>query len=127
MGSPRALASLIAALLVVSVASAQPNKPTDVQVKKAGDLVKGAIAKSQAGDHSAAIDLYLNAYQLVPLAVLLSNIGSEYQQVNKPVEALKYFCKYLDAEPTGTNATYAIAQAKSLQIQLTGSVDEKTL
>jgi tetratricopeptide (TPR) repeat protein len=129
MGSPRALASLVASVLVLvpAITGAQPAKPSDTNLKKAGELVRAAISKSQAGDHSGAIELYLNAYLIVPNAALLSNIGSEYQQSNKPVEALKYFCKYLDAEPTGANAPYANAQAKTLQIQLNGSVDEKNV
>ena len=57
-----------------------------------------AIAKSQANEHQGAIDLYLQAYAIVPLPVLLSNIGAEYQLITKPVEALKYFCKYLEAD-----------------------------
>jgi len=85
---------------------------------QAQELVKKAIAKSQASDHLAAIELYLDAYKLVPLAQLLSNIGTEYQAAGKPVEALKYFCKYLDAEPSGSLASYATAQAKVLHDQL---------
>ena len=133
MGSPRALASLVASALVLHLSVVTPRiaiaepKSTDANLKKAGDLVRGAITKSQAGDHQAAIDLYLNAFLLVPNPALLSNIGSEFQQSNKPVEALKYFCKYLDADPNGPNAPYANAQAKALQIQLSGSADEETV
>ena len=119
MGSFRLAASII--LAASTVALAQPNP----KVQTAGELVKQAIAKSQSGDHQAAIELYLAAYNLVPQPILLSNIGSEYQQSNKPVESLKYFCKYLDADPTGTNSTYATAQAKVLQIQLGNEVNDK--
>jgi hypothetical protein len=104
-------------LLVSGVALAQP-PPTDAQKQQAGDLVKKAIAKSQAGDHESAIKLYLDAYAIVPNPILLSNVGSEYQQVKKPVEALKYFCMYLEKDPTGTNASYVTAQAKTLQATL---------
>jgi hypothetical protein len=55
---------------------------------------------------------------IVPNPILLSNVGAEYQQAQKAVEALKYFCMYLEKDPTGTNATYATAQAKVLQTQL---------
>lgn len=113
-----------ALLLVATAASAQP-QPTPAQKQQASNLVKQAIAKSQAGDHGTAIELYLQAYALIPQPLLLSNIGSEYQQENKPVEALKYFCKYLDADPTGSNVSYATAQAKTLQLQLGNKVDDK--
>jgi len=124
MGSLRVLALALA--LLPTVASAQqPKTPTPQQVQQAGDLVKKAIAKSQAGEHLLAIELYQQAYNIAPAPILLSNIGSEYQQISKPADALKYFCKYLEADPTGSNATYASAQAKSLQIQLGNQVDDK--
>ena len=125
MGSLRVVAAGLALALVPAVAAAQPNKPTPQQMQQAGDLVKKAIAKSQAGDHAQAIDLYNQAYLIAPAPILLSNIGSEYQQLQKPVEALKYFCKYIEADAAGSNASYASAQAKSLQIQLGNEVDDK--
>jgi hypothetical protein len=114
MGLPRVVLACV--LAVPMVAAAQPS---DKNKQQAQDLVKKAIAKSQSGDHLAAIDLYLDAYRLVPMAQLLSNIGTEYQSAQKPVEALRYFCKYIDAEPTGALSSYANAQAKVLQMQLT--------
>ncbi|HEV7557067.1 MAG TPA: tetratricopeptide repeat protein [Kofleriaceae bacterium] len=112
MGLRRVVLACVIAMPLVAVAQPKGDKG------QAQDLVKKAIAKSQAGDHLGAIDLYLDAYRLAPLAQLLSNIGTEYKQANKPVEALKYFCKYLDIEPTGQLATYATSEAKVLQVQL---------
>src|SRR6187551_2358328 len=106
MGSIRAIALVL--LLVPALAAAQP-PPTPAQKQAASERVKKAIAKSQAGDHETAVDLYLEAYTIIPQPLLLSNVGSEYQQMKKPVEALKYFCKYLEADPTGNNVTYATA------------------
>jgi hypothetical protein len=116
MGNSRVLvvALLLAALPAVAFAQSAKDK------QKAGEKVKQAIAKSQAGDHDAAIELYLDAYKIIPQPLLLSNIGSEYQASDKPVEALSYFCKYLDADPQGNNAGYATAQAKVLYIKLGG-------
>ncbi len=101
---------------------AQPKPPTAAEKQQAGDLVKQAIAKSQDKDHLAAIELYLKAYAVVPLPTLLSNIGTEYQQTAKPVEALKYFCLYLEKDPAGALVTYATSQARVLQIQLGNNV-----
>lgn len=106
------------AALCLLVAPALADGPTDAQKQQAGALVKKAIAKSQAGDHAAAIELYREAYDIVPNALLLSNIGSEYKLDGKPVEALKYFCMYLEKDATGTNASYATAQATELTEQL---------
>src|SRR5512142_364258 len=120
MGSCRAIALLL--VLVPGVAFAQSAKDK----QKAGELVKQAIAKSQAGDHEGSVELYLKAYDIIPQPLLLSNAGSEYQQMDKPVEALKYFCKYLDADgPNGQNAAYVTAQAKLLYIKLGGITDVK--
>jgi hypothetical protein len=124
MGSSRIACAIVLAL--AAGAAAQP--PTDQQKQAAGDLVKQAIAKSQAGDHQGAIDSYMNAYEIIPMAVLLSNIATEYQRLHKSVDALKYFCKYLDREPTGDSASYASAQAKVLAIELGNrNADEATV
>lgn len=128
MGRPRALVAALASLLVAAPVMAQPRpSPNRPPQDIASDLVKQAITKSQAGDHLGAIDLYLNAYSLLPQHLLLSNVGAEYQQAGKPIEALKYFCMYLEKDPTGTNATYALSKAKALQIELGNkNVDDKT-
>ena len=117
MGTLRAVA-LALTLALPAVATAQ--SPKDKQ--KASELVKQAIAKSQAGEHEVAIEKYLEAYKLIPTPLLLSNIASEYKQVDKPVESLKYFCMYLEAEPTGNMASYATAQAKTLLERTSRSV-----
>jgi tetratricopeptide (TPR) repeat protein len=125
-GRPRTLVLALASMLAAAPAMAQPKSANRPPQDVANDLVKQAITKSQAGDHLAAIDLYLSAYTLIPQHALLSNVGNEYQQAGKPVEALKYFCMYLDKDPTGTNATYATSKAKALQIELGNKdIDDK--
>jgi tetratricopeptide (TPR) repeat protein len=127
-GGSRSLAALLATVLITSPALAQRKAPSDKDKQLAGDLVKRAIAKSQAGDHDAAIAIYQQAYGTVASSALLSNIGSEYEQVGKPKEALKYFCMYLDKDPLGSNASYATARAKLLQSQITNrTVDDADL
>ena len=75
MLGPRALVVALASMLAAAPALAQPRKDNRPPQDVANDLVKQAIAKSQAGDHLAAIDLYLNAYSLIPQHILLSNVG----------------------------------------------------
>lgn len=121
LGVSRSIATVLAAALLVGqigVAAAQP-QPSPQQKQQVQDLVKQAIAKSQAGDHAGAIEIYQKAYAISPLPTLLSNIGAEYQLATKPVEALKYFCMYLDKDPAGPLASYATGQAKILRSQLT--------
>jgi tetratricopeptide (TPR) repeat protein len=119
MGTLRAaiVLSFGASLLVPAAALAGP---TAKEKAKASELVKQAIAKSQGGDHETAVGLYEEAFKIIPQPLLLSNIGSEYQAMAKPVEALKYFCKYLEADPNGSNGSFVIAQAKTLYIELGG-------
>lgn len=127
-GRSRVLAAALASSLVAAPVMAQPKGANRPPADVANDLVKQAITKSQQGDHLGAIDLYLAAYSLIPQHTLLSNVGNEYQQAGKPVEALKYFCMYLDKDPTGTNATYATSKAKALQIELGNkNVDDKNV
>lgn len=114
----------LATVLGLSLAHADP-PPTPQQKAKASELVKSAIAKSQAGEHEAAIDLYQQAHMIIPQPLLWSNIGSEYKAQGKKVEAIKYFCMYLKEDPAGTNASYAAAQVKTLQIELGNETDEK--
>jgi hypothetical protein len=122
-----AVATGLAAWLHAGRVAAQPREANRPPAEVANDLVKQAITRSQDGDHLGAIDLYLNAYSLIPQHTLLSNVGAEYQQAGQPIEALKYFCMYLDKDPTGTNATYATSKAKSIQIELGNKgVDDAT-
>jgi len=116
-GSRKATA-LLASFLAASPALAEPKGPSEKDKQFASELVKKAIARSQAGDHAAAIEIYLQAFALVPNPLLLPNIGAEFQQSGKPQEALHYFCMYLERDPEGTNATFATSKAKALQIQL---------
>jgi tetratricopeptide (TPR) repeat protein len=122
----------VASCVLASPAVAEPREArerdskavSDKDKQVASDLVKKAIARSQAGDHSAAIDIYLQAYTIVPNSILLSNIGSEFQQQGKKKEALRYFCMYLEKDPEGTNVPYATTQARQLQIMLGNKPDE---
>ena len=122
LGTSRVVAAVLVSSLLTATVMAQPKPPTPAEKQQAGDLVKQAIAKSQDKDHVAAIDLYLKAYAVVALPTLLSNVGTEYQQAAKPVEALKYFCLYLEKDPAGALVTYATSQARVLQIQLGNNV-----
>ncbi|HMG55872.1 MAG TPA: tetratricopeptide repeat protein [Kofleriaceae bacterium] len=117
-GGTRCIAVALASALLASSALADPKAPSDKDRQVASDLVKKAIARSQAGDHAGAIKLYNLAFALVPNSLLLSNIGAEYQQDGMYKDALDYFCKYLQEDPSGTNAPYARSQAKILQRQL---------
>lgn len=128
LGTSRVVAAMLASALMIGQVAAQPAPaPTPQQKQQVQDLVKLAIARSQAADHAGAIELYQKAYATTPLPTLLSNIGAEYQLAAKPVEALKYFCMYLEKDPAGPLASYATGQAKLLQSQLTNAPVEEAM
>lgn len=124
-GGPPSIAALVASAVLAGPALADSKAPSEKDRQLASDLVKKAIARSQAGDHSTAIEIYLQAYTIVPNSLLLSNIGAEFQQNGMPKEAYKYFCMYLEKDPSGTNAPYATSQAKILARQLHKKVDDQ--
>lgn len=113
---------LAAALFASSEAKAEIDAASRA---KARDLTERAIEKVKAGDHEAAIDLYLRAYELSSEPVLLSNIGSAYQSLGRRERALRYFCRYLEAEPGGKLASFAREQAQSLSAELGQRMCEK--
>jgi len=126
MGLSRGLALV---LVLCGVAGAQPKEPTAAQKQKIQDLAKRAISKSQNNDHEGAVKDLLEAYAIAPSAavVLLSNVGYEYKQMKRPVDALKYFCLYLEKDPTGSAASYVTAEAKTIhtELKLSGEVCAK--
>jgi hypothetical protein len=125
MTGRRILAALLASSLIGGPAVAEPKGPSERDKQLASELVKKAIAKSTAGDHGAAIEIYRQAYKIVPNSILLSNIASEFEKSNKLVEALRYFCLYLDEDPRGTMAPYATSRARVLQLKLgNDSIDD---
>jgi hypothetical protein len=114
----RIVAALLASSLTASPALADSKPPSEKDRQAANDLVKRAIAKSDAGEHAEAIEIYRKAYTIVPNVLLLSNIASEYEKSGKLLEALRYFCMYMSQDPSGTMVPYATSRARALQIKL---------
>lgn len=110
------ISALVASLLLAQPVLAQ----SPAKKREAQELTKLAIGKAQAGDHSGAVALYLEAYAVVPAPALLSNIGTEFRLAGKLNEALKYFCEYLDKDPAGNLASYVTEEAKLLRVELSG-------
>jgi hypothetical protein len=80
-GARRAAAVVVAAVVAAVLGAAGPaladgKPPSERDRQAASELVKKAIARSQAGD-TAAIKVYLRR-TLVPNSLLLSNIGAEF-------------------------------------------------
>jgi hypothetical protein len=82
------------------------------------DLLAQAAAKSHAGDHLGAIELYERVYRQDASMDMLVMIGSEYKQAGKADEALQNYCAYLAIEPDGDQAVFAASQVASLETAL---------
>lgn len=110
----------VASLVLVSALLAAPvSAEIDAASRaKARELTERAIEKTKAGEHEAAIELYLRAYEMSSEAILLSNIGSAYQTLGRRERALRYFCRYLEADPTGKLSGFAREQASQLATDL---------
>jgi len=87
-------------------------------IGRAKPLVLTALARSQAGDHAGAIESYYKAWAIEGNPLLLANIAAEYEQDNKPVEALTYYCRYLARDPDGADAPLAASHARLLHARL---------
>lgn len=112
----RATVAVLSCIAATAPAMAQP--ATTAKNRQAGALVSKAFAKSEAGDHEGAIELFRQAFALAPSPVLLSHIGTELMKSGNAADALRYFCMYLENDPKGPSAEYAASQAKRLQLQL---------
>lgn len=109
----KTLTAVLAATLAASTASADPDRL---------DAISEGAARSNAGDHAAAIKLFEQAYLWEPDAALLPIVGTEYRNAGLPVDAIRTFCQYLATAPQGEQAQYAVAQVLSIRAELGQSV-----
>jgi len=112
-------AGLLVALVggLASVAGIDDARAEDTTADTFDLLAQGA-ARSHAGDHLGAIELYERAYRQDDSMELLVMIGSEYRKAGKPDEAIQNFCAYLAVEPTGDSAAFAASEVFSIEAAL---------
>jgi hypothetical protein len=82
------------------------------------ELMTQGAAKSNAGDHGAAITLYEQAYVEDPDPLLLPVIASEYRLAGLAADAIHYYCEYLKKQPKGSQAAYVTSQVIALRDEL---------
>lgn len=104
---------------VGGIASAQGSTAEELTAEESGadsfDLLAQGAARSHAGDHLGAIELYERVYRLDSSMDLLVTIGGEYRRAGKPNEAIQNFCAYLAVEPNGDRAVVAANEVASLE------------
>jgi hypothetical protein len=111
-------AGLVVAVIVGAlsgVANAQVAQESNVDTF---DLLAQAAARSHAGDHTGAIELYERAYRQDASMDLLVTIGSEYRKAGKSDEAIQNYCAYLAVEPNGDQAVFAASEVFSIEASL---------
>jgi hypothetical protein len=103
--------------VTVSLASipavAQPNANKQ---ERAAKLTQDAITRQEKGDTTGAVELYKQAYCLVPEPLLVYNIGTAFQKAGRVADAIAHFRLYLKVAPAGessADAKNAIEQLKS--------------
>lgn len=104
----KTLTAVFAIACAASVAHAQSD----------GSLLAEAAAKSNAGDHAAAIALYEQAYFADLDPSLLPILATEYRRAGLPQDAMDYFCHYLSTSPKGEQAAYSTAQVIAIRAEL---------
>ena len=98
-------------------APTKPKKPLTETQKKDGakKAFKAAEDKFAAGDYAGAIVHYQEADDLVPGAMPKYKIAIATEKMNKPVEAVAAFQRFLDANPDPEKFKDKIVEAKAKQ------------
>jgi hypothetical protein len=84
----------------------------------APSLADQAAARSKAGNHAAAIELYRQAYELESNPVLLVRMAHEHRLAGDARQALAYFCSYIYVDAAGELADEASTHARALAAKL---------
>ena len=88
----------------------------DAQKKDAAKkLVDQAIAAQGAGDYDKAIDLYRQAFALVPHPILMFNVGQAHRLAGRPAQAAQFYERYLTLDPSGKEAATARAHLEKIK------------
>jgi tetratricopeptide (TPR) repeat protein len=101
-------------LLVVLACGVALAEDTEARTQ-ARSLFKDGEAAFQAGRYDDAIAKYQEAYALVPLPLLLFDLGQAYRLKDEPEKAVGFYRKYLDVEPNGKAAAEAREHVAALE------------
>jgi hypothetical protein len=86
-------------------------------------LTDQAAARSRAGDHVQAIELYRQAYEVYSDTSLLVRIAHEHRLAGHAHDALAYFCSYLYINAAGDLADDASTNARAIAGELGNPTD----
>jgi hypothetical protein len=109
------LSVVVVGVLAVPVQAQPSSEEVQANQAKAAELVQKGIQLQTKHDIDGAVALYRQAYCLIPEPVLVYNMGTAYQEGNKPTDAISYFRLYLKIAPGGDLAQEAKNAIKMLQ------------
>jgi hypothetical protein len=117
----RPLGILLCLALTLPVRHAQAAPPTGAVATEAREHFKRGTALYEEADYRAALAEFKRAYEILPNAAVLFNIGQSYYQLNEYVSALQTFQKYLaEKDPTGASRrTLATKELEELKHRVT--------
>lgn len=86
--------------------------------ERARALFKDGDAAYSAGKYDEAIAKYNQAFALVPLPLLLFDLGQAYRMRGEREKAVEHYRKYLDVDPNGKGAAEAREHLEELSAQI---------
>jgi hypothetical protein len=120
MTSTARFVSLLFLFSVVSMVARAGRADGDPIRQSAADHFDRAYTHAQQGDHAAALAEFRRALELSGQAFILFNIGCEYAELNRPVEAVKSFDR-LFAGP-GTTPPDKLEEARRMRGELAARI-----
>jgi tetratricopeptide (TPR) repeat protein len=84
--------------------------------ERASQYVDAGIAAQRRGEYDAAIDLYKQAYQVVPHPVLIFDMAQAHRLAGHIEQALALYARYLALDPDGAEA----GNARQMIVELGG-------
>lgn len=120
------LTTRLCAVLVLLGAVTAGSKPAradgDALRESAADHFDRAFTHAQQGDHAAALAEFRRALKLSGQAFILFNLGCEYAELNRPVDAVKAFDK-LFASP-GNTPPDKLEEARRMRAELAARIGQ---
>jgi tetratricopeptide (TPR) repeat protein len=107
----------LAAALCVCIGVATADEPSSEKAR-ARDLFKSGETAYQAGQYDKAIHDYNEAFALVPLPLLLFDLGQAHRMKGEREKAIAHYRKYLDVDPNGRGADEARTHLDEFKAQI---------
>ncbi len=121
----------IAAALIASAPAnvgAQPDPkagaPSAADKQAAKKLVDDGLAAYNTKDYDKAIELYKQAFGLIPHPILLFNIAQAHRLAGRPDKAVPFYERYLERDPSGPESGPARAALADIKAAATARSGE---